>query len=124
MDEQQIISAKKDYDTFRNELTNKIKDKNILMNNKKCYLIKEDCISKLSKTYNQQGSNPKYKSYKSRYLTEINSTISFPDKNEVFLNDFSSVIGCLKAKTGFKLINRESIEQIFNNNNELRAFKR
>ena len=121
MNEQQIISVKNDYDTFRNKLTNKIKDKNILMNNIECYLIKEDWISKLSKVYNEQGSNQKYKRYKSRYTTEINSTVSLPDKNEDFLNDFSSLIECLKTKKRFKLINRESIEQIFNNNYELRA---
>ena len=104
MDKQKIISSKPVYDSFRNELKNKIINRNISINNNQCYLINDNWVDEYIKAFNNIN--------KPREKYKRNSKLNFfkPD----VLNDFSSIINYLKNEKKFKLINKEFMEFIFN----------
>ena len=73
MDEQEIISAKEKYDSFRNELENQIQNKRISITNEKCYLIKKAWINEFVIACNNYKRSKKYQKY-----TKRNQVLSLP----------------------------------------------
>ena len=122
MTEQEITKIKENYDLFKKDLENKLSNKEITINNKECYLIKEYWMNVFIRSYNNQQSTPKYKTKYTKRNT--NTSFSLPTKGPEFLNDITSVIDCLKNGINFILVNKELMEFVFKNNkNELRNYK-
>ena len=106
MDKQKLISSKPVYDSFRNELENKINNRNISINNNQCYLMDDNWIEEYIKSFNNINKP------RSRYKRGSKFNSFKPD----VLNDFSSIINYLKEGRKFKIINKEFMEFIFNEN--------
>ena len=113
MDEEKINTAKKNYDTFREELKRKIDGGEIAIYQNESFLIKEPWIQEFIKSFNdyerqsQNANNYRWRKYKS------NSSFSFPSQNPELVNDFSSAVDCLKNNNQLKLVNKELIELVF-----------
>ena len=89
-------SPKTIYDFFQKEIENKMKDKQISIdNNNQCYLIKDNnWINNFKNNYNRNNVRSKY------IKRTTPSSISQNEKPD-FLNDFESVIDYLKEKKIF-----------------------
>ena len=113
-EEDKIDSIKEEYDNFRNQLENKIKNvRDISMRNKECYIIKESWISDFISSFIIYKKN---KGLKRRFVNRS----PLPNKKPEILKDISSFINILKEKDKFCLINKELIEYAFQDNqNEL-----
>ena len=110
MDEEFIAKLAHLYNSFRNTLESKIKDKKISFNNDECYLIK-DYDNKLNKIIQNYELYRKYKRY------SFESSCSLPEPPD-FINSISSMIDCLKNYTNYKLIQKEVI-LLINDKNKL-----
>ena len=109
MDEEFIAKLAHLYNSFRNTLESKIKDKEISFNNDECYLIK-DYDNKLNKIIKNYELCRKYNRY------SFESSCSLPEPPD-FINGISSMINCLKNNTNYKLIQKEVIHLINKKNN-------
>jgi len=94
MDEQKLKSSKQIYDSFRNELENKIKDNYISINNPKCYLINDSWINEYINTINKTNVGNKENNSISKYRKRLSLSFAKPD----FLNDLTSIINYLKEE--------------------------
>ncbi len=103
MNEQSFLKIKKEYE----ELERNIKKNYILLYNKESYIIKDSWIN----DYFQYNNN-------------IGSEASFTKSNKdpEIINDISSAINCLKNNTKFKIISKQLMMPIINNN-ELNKYK-
>ena len=110
MDEEFIAKLANLYNSFRNTLESKIKDKEISFNNDECYLIK-DYDNKLNKIIKNYELCKKYNRY------SFESSCSLP-KPPDFINDISSMIACIKNNINYKLMQKEVIDLI-NKKNKL-----
>ena len=90
--EEDIISQKEKYYSFRNELEKKVSNKLISTYNHGCYLIKESWIEEFIK---------------------LSENAQLPKKNPEILGDISSIVNCLKNKAILKLVNQELMEFVF-----------
>ena len=108
MDKVNFNVIKKTYDDFRNSLIINInnKDKNLFtQNSEDCYLIEESWNDELLKSlYNSKDS--------SDYIT-------LP-KNFTFINNFNEIIAHLKDGKKLKLINKQIIDLLYQNDNNLK----
>ena len=112
MTEQEIDDIKEKYESFENELKDKMKDKQICKFNKECYLINECWINDFNNSYELYQNSKKHKS---RY-NKTNTSFSLPKKNPEFLNDIASIIDYVKNGNKFIPVNKELMEFVFKNN--------
>ena len=110
MDEEFISKLSNLYNSFRNTLESKIKDKEISLTNDECYLIK-DYDNKLNKIIKNYELCRKYNRY------SFKSSCSLAEPLD-FINGISSMINCLKNNTNYKLIQKQVIHLI-NKKNKL-----
>ena len=95
----------KDYNFFKEEIENKMRDKNISMNNNPCYLIKDNLVNDFINSENKRKERRSNKRSLSLGISQ--------NKKSEFLNDFESVINYLKEKNLFKMINNELLGLTF-----------
>ena len=107
MDEKSFFQTKKEYDNFINELERSINNNYISLYNKESYIIKDSWINDFFHNNNNMSSKTLY--------TKQN-------ENPEIINDISSAISCLKNNTKFKIISKQLMMSIFNNN-ELNNYK-
>ena len=100
MNEQVYNIIKKEYNDFKNELKNNIKNcSNVIkLSNKECYLIKENWDNELN-------------NFITKY--EKNRNFALPKKGPEFLIDISSTINYLNTNCRLKLISRNLINIIY-----------
>ena len=108
MDKKDFISIKKEFYTFKEQLSKNIKKPWISLSSQECYLIEGPCIKELEDSFNGYD-----KLEKENKIDEIENFADFiPDFT--FINDFSSVINCLKSDKIFKLIRKKLLENLYN----------
>ena len=109
MDEEDYILIKNEYYDFNEKLSKNIKNNYISMKNKDCYLIEESWSKELTNyfdKYHKDKNNNKFKNN-----TDFSDFL--PENGPVFINNFSSVIKCLKNNKKLIIISRELIESIY-----------
>ena len=109
MDEEDYILIKNEYYDFNEKLSKNIKNNSISMKNKDCYLIEESWSKELTNyfdKYHKDKNNNKFKN-NTDFLDFL------PENEPQFINNFSSVIKCLKNNKKLIIISRELIESIY-----------
>ena len=104
MDVDELYHFIKAYLKFRNDLSKNIKYNNEIKNFNDCYLIEASWANILEK-YKISVEN------KSKILL-IN--VSFPEKDPIFINDFSDAVNFINDNNKFILIHKSLIEYIYN----------
>ena len=107
MDEEQFISIKNEFYKFREQLSKNIK-KTFISSKEGCYLIEDSCIKEL-----EEGFNDYELLKRENKIDEKFDYDDFIPEDFTFINDFSSVINCLKSKKKFKLISKQLLEEIY-----------
>ena len=108
IDKEDFISIKKEYFKLKEQLLKSIKKHWISLSSEECYLIEGSCIKELEDSFNGYDNLEK-----ENKIDEIENFADFiPDFT--FINDFSSVINCLKSDKIFKLISKKFLENIYN----------
>ena len=102
---------KYNYKNFRNELTNSIKKLSISMKSEDCYLVEE------LKDVTLMDAFDNYDNFKNQ-LNMNNNVINGLDKKNVivFINDFSSIINCIKNNKKLKLVPKQLIKTLYEEN--------
>ena len=108
MDEEQFILIKNEFDKFREQLSKNIKKNSISLSEEGCYLIESSCIEEL-----EEGFNGYDIIKKANRIDEIDDFDQFIPEDFIFVNDFFSVINCLKSNKKLKLISKKLIEEIY-----------
>jgi len=107
MDEQFINKIIDKYKSFRQNLEEQINNNQIDLQNKECYLIKDNWDNALNRSINS------YKSpQKSKYTRNASSTFTLPQQNPEFINDISSFIEYVNKRNKFILISKEFIDLV------------
>ena len=102
------ISLKDNYQNFRNELTNNIKNLSISMESEDCYLVEESTDETLFNDFDN---------FKNQMILDNNVNNDLYQKNViVIVNDFSSIINCLKNNKKLKLISKQLIKTLYEEN--------
>ena len=109
MEEEDIILIENIFVDFKEKLSKDIDNTSISMKNKDCYLIEVPWYNKLTDCFE------KYHDYKNN--NEIDENTNFEDflpKNDPqFINNFSSIISCLKNNKNMIIVSQEWIESIY-----------
>ena len=107
MNEEEFISIKNEFCKFREQLSKDIKKTWISLSQEGCYLIEGSSFEKLKEGFNKYENLKK----ENKIDEEFDYDNLIPDF--IFINDFSSVIHCLKSNIKFKLISKKLIEMIY-----------
>ena len=109
MDEEDYILIENEYYNFKEKLSKDIQNPSISMQNKDCYLIEESWSNEITNYFD------KYHNYKNNNKFKNNTDFSdfLPENGPVFINNFSSVIKCLKNNKKLIIVSRELIESIY-----------
>ena len=91
MDEEEFISIKNEFYNFREQLSKNINKTWISLSKEGCYLIEDSCIKEL-----EEGFNGYDIIKKANRIDEIDDFDQFMPEDFIFVNDFFSVINCLK----------------------------
>ena len=120
MNEKNITKIITEFNSFRENLINDVKDKSKtkLIKNKECILIKEDWHNEFSKIIDKCKNN----NNKEEINKEIQKFI-YNKKPEIF-NDIESVINCLKNLFKFNLVSFNLINIAYNNSINLNNINR
>ena len=106
-----VSLVKNKYEQFNKMLKNRIPQNSLYLYNNECYLI--------NNSWDQEFSNniTNYRNIKNSYDSKNNNLENFLPKNPPkFLDDIDSVIDYLKTNKIFKLISKELINLIYNEN--------
>ena len=111
MDEKSYVSIKKEFYNFKDRLSKNITNTTISLENEECYLIEESWENELIQYFDKYNNiiinNKKIDKNKIDFLNYL------PENAPVFINDFSSVFKCLKNNKKMKLISKNIIESIY-----------
>ena len=109
MDEEEFILIKNEFYKFREQLSKNIKKSSISLSEEGCYLIEGSCIEEL-----EEGFNGYDIIKKANKIDEIDDDFDeFMPEDFIFVNDFFSVINCLKSNKKLKLVSKKLIEEIY-----------
>ena len=107
MNEEEFILIKNEFYKFREQLSKDIKKTWISISQEECYLIEGSSFEKLEEGFNKYENLKK----ENKIDEEVDYDDLIPDFS--FINDFSSVINCLKSNRKFKLISKKLIEVLY-----------
>ena len=103
MSDQNFELLVKTYYDFRNDLSTKIKDKNLTLYSGDCYLIKEPWNNELIKCFNEYNN-----------LRNNNSSFkfdfSFPSNPTCFIQNFENIITNINDLQKFRILSKKIIE--------------
>ena len=105
---EEISELKEIYKNFKQELKSAITNRNII-NDKKCYLIKKQWDADIEKCFN---SFTKFKPRKYRHSKITNNSINLPNEPPEIINDFNTLIECLKNGEQIILESYDLIESV------------
>ena len=107
---EEFSELKEIYKNFKQELKSAINNRNII-NNKECYLIKKQWDTDIDTIFNN-NSFKKFKSSRYRHSNISNNSINLPNEPPEIINDFKTLIECLKNGEQIILESKDLIESI------------
>ena len=119
---EEFSELKEIYKNFKQDLKSAINNRNII-NNKECYLIKKQWDTDIDTIFNNNGFN-KFKSSRYRHSNITNNSINLPNQPPEIINDFKTLIECLKNGEQIILESKDLIESILGKYTLNRWFKK
>ena len=105
---EEFFELKEIYKNFKQDLKSAINNRNII-NNKECYLIKKQWDTDIDTIFNNNSFN-RFKSSRYSRSNISNNSINLPNEPPEIINDFKTLIECLKNGEQIILESKDLIE--------------
>ena len=119
---EEFSELKEIYKNFKQELKSAINNRNII-NNKECYLIKKQWDTDIDTIFNNNSFN-RFKSSRYSRSNITNNSINLPNEPPEIINDFKTLIECLKNGEQIILESKDLIESVLGKYTLNRWFKK
>ena len=106
---EEFSELKEIYKNFKQDLKSAINNRNII-NNKECYLIKKQWDTDIDTIFNNNNSFNRFKSSRYSRSNISNNSINLPNEPPEIINDFKTLIECLKNGEQIILESKDLIE--------------